>query len=254
MRRSWSTATRRGKAAGQDDRTGRRPLGRSRIRATEALGMKEADHDVAVIGGGQAGLAVAYYLRRAGLDFLVLDAEDRPGGAWLHAWDFASPVLARRPTARFPAGRCRRASSDGFPSRDEVIDYLTRYEQRYAFPIERSCHVEAVERDPERLCLRLRDGRDLNRPRRRQRNGHLERTLHSRIIRAANCSAAVQLHSAEYRSPIPLLASGCWLLAAAIPGRKILAELSALAETVWVTLKTLFPARRRRRPRPVRTR
>jgi hypothetical protein len=37
--------------------------------------------------------------------------------------------------------------SDGFPTRDEVIDYLTRYEQRYAFPIERSCHVETVERE-----------------------------------------------------------------------------------------------------------
>jgi len=46
-----------------------------------------ATRDVVVIGGGQAGLAVAYYLRRAGLDFVVLDAADGPGGAWPHAWD-----------------------------------------------------------------------------------------------------------------------------------------------------------------------
>jgi putative flavoprotein involved in K+ transport len=47
--------------------------------------------EVAVIGGGQAGLATGYYLRRAGLapgrDFVILDAEDRPGGAWQHMWD-----------------------------------------------------------------------------------------------------------------------------------------------------------------------
>lgn len=49
--------------------------------------MSDPDHDVVVIGGGQAGLAVAYYLRRAGLDFVVLDAEERPGGAWRHTWD-----------------------------------------------------------------------------------------------------------------------------------------------------------------------
>ena len=49
--------------------------------------MRGVDHDVVVIGGGQAGLAVAYYLRRAGLDFVVLDAEERPGGAWRHTWD-----------------------------------------------------------------------------------------------------------------------------------------------------------------------
>ena len=46
--------------------------------------------DVAVIGSGQAGLAVSYYLRRAGLapgtGYLVLDAEEHAGGAWQHVW------------------------------------------------------------------------------------------------------------------------------------------------------------------------
>ena len=40
--------------------------------------------DVIVIGGGQAGLATAYFLRRTGLSYLILDAEDGPGGAWRH--------------------------------------------------------------------------------------------------------------------------------------------------------------------------
>ena len=46
-----------------------------------------ADLDVVVIGGGQAGLATAYFLRRAGLDYLVLDNQSAPGGAWRHTWD-----------------------------------------------------------------------------------------------------------------------------------------------------------------------
>ncbi|MFC7066155.1 FAD-dependent oxidoreductase [Brucella rhizosphaerae] len=41
--------------------------------------------DVVVIGAGQAGLASAYYLRRAGVSFVILDAEEGPGGAWRHA-------------------------------------------------------------------------------------------------------------------------------------------------------------------------
>lgn len=40
--------------------------------------------DVVVIGGGQAGLAAGYYLRRAGLNFVILDRQDRAGGAWRH--------------------------------------------------------------------------------------------------------------------------------------------------------------------------
>ncbi|WCE38511.1 FAD-dependent oxidoreductase [Brevibacterium sp. BDJS002] len=42
--------------------------------------------DVVVIGGGQAGLAAGYFLRRAGLDFVILDDQEQPGGAWQHGW------------------------------------------------------------------------------------------------------------------------------------------------------------------------
>lgn len=44
-------------------------------------------HDIVIIGGGQMGLSLGYYLRRAKADFLILDAEDGPGGAWRHGWE-----------------------------------------------------------------------------------------------------------------------------------------------------------------------
>ena len=44
-------------------------------------------HDVVIIGGGQAALSVAYFLRRTTRSVLILDAEDAGGGAWQHAWD-----------------------------------------------------------------------------------------------------------------------------------------------------------------------
>ena len=42
--------------------------------------------DVVVIGGGQAALAFAYFLRRSELSFVILDGEPAPGG-WRHAWN-----------------------------------------------------------------------------------------------------------------------------------------------------------------------
>jgi len=45
------------------------------------------DYDVVVIGGGQAGLSVSYYLRRANLNYVILDGQTSAGGAWLHGWN-----------------------------------------------------------------------------------------------------------------------------------------------------------------------
>jgi cation diffusion facilitator CzcD-associated flavoprotein CzcO len=48
------------------------------------------DVDVVVIGAGQAGLSTARSLARQGFapqtGFVVLDADERPGGAWQHRW------------------------------------------------------------------------------------------------------------------------------------------------------------------------
>ena len=77
-----------------------------------------ADVEVAVIGGGQAGLAAGYFLRRAKADFVILDAQSRPGGAWRHGWDslrLFSPARVQ-PTARLVDARpARRALSHRRP-------------------------------------------------------------------------------------------------------------------------------------------
>ncbi|WP_425595168.1 NAD(P)-binding protein [Propioniciclava sinopodophylli] len=43
--------------------------------------------EAVVIGAGQAGLSAAPHLQRLVIDFVVLDANDGPGGAWRHRWD-----------------------------------------------------------------------------------------------------------------------------------------------------------------------
>ena len=43
--------------------------------------------DVVVIGGGQAGLAMGYFLARQGRRFTILEAAGEPAGAWRERWD-----------------------------------------------------------------------------------------------------------------------------------------------------------------------
>lgn len=111
-----------------------------------------AEVDVAIIGGGQSALAVAYFLRRTGRSFVIIDAEAGPGGAWRHGWD--SLRLFSPSTWNSIAGWMMPPVTDGYPSRDNVLDYLRQYEQRYQFPVERPYWVNAIERRGNHLHVK----------------------------------------------------------------------------------------------------
>lgn len=99
--------------------------------------------DVLVIGGGQAGSAAGYYLRRAWLDFVILDGQDRPGGAWQEAW----PSLRLFSPARYSSlpGRMMPAAADGgYPTASDTVAYLADYQQRYQLPVLRPVRAESV--------------------------------------------------------------------------------------------------------------
>ncbi|MGW3043216.1 ArsO family NAD(P)H-dependent flavin-containing monooxygenase [Kitasatospora sp. NPDC001159] len=99
---------------------------------------------VLVVGAGQAGLAAAYYLRRAGLDFAVLDASNAPGGAWQHCWEslrlFSPAAYSSLPGRPMPG-----QAGQTYPDAEHVVEYLVEYERRYELPVHRPVQVRAVE-------------------------------------------------------------------------------------------------------------
>src|SRR5690606_4336710 len=105
----------------------------------------EKTFDLIIIGGGQSALACAYFLRRTGLDYLILDDQDQCGGAWRGAWE--SLTLFSPAEHSSLSGWLMPPSNNGFPNRNEVIDYLCRYEKRYKFPIERPVKVTDVVKE-----------------------------------------------------------------------------------------------------------
>ena len=95
--------------------------------------------DVVVIGGGQAGLACSYWLSRAGVEHLVVDEQEEPGGAWRRTW----PSLRLFSPASYSSlpGRMMPPHPDVFPPVSHVLDYLEDYEQRYRVPVRRPVRV-----------------------------------------------------------------------------------------------------------------
>jgi putative flavoprotein involved in K+ transport len=112
------------------------------------------DVEVAVIGGGQAGLAMGHFLRRQGRHFVTLERGGQIAPAWRERWDSLTLFTPRRysglPGLPFPGDR------EGYPSRDEVIAYLERYAETFDLPIELNSEVKTLELgDDGRLRLEV---------------------------------------------------------------------------------------------------
>jgi cation diffusion facilitator CzcD-associated flavoprotein CzcO len=104
--------------------------------------------DVVVIGAGQAGLSTAWALRRQGFEagsgFVVLDADESPGGAWQHRW----PSLTLGGTHRVHdlPGLPFRPGTDDVPAAEAVPAYFAEYERAFELPVLRPVRVHAVRR------------------------------------------------------------------------------------------------------------
>lgn len=107
--------------------------------------------DTVIIGGGQAGLATGYHLAQQRREFAILDAADRVGDAWRHRWDSLRLFTPARydglPGMAFPGPRF------GFPTKDEMADYLQAYAQRFALPVHSGVRVDAVSLDDDRFLV-----------------------------------------------------------------------------------------------------
>ena len=115
-------------------------------------------YEVAVIGAGQAGLALGYYLAHQGCRFVILEAADSVAAAWRGRWDSLLLFTPRRydalPAAPFPG------DPDGYPTRNEVISYLERYAAELNLPIELNSPVHAISASDGKYLLEL-EGRTI---------------------------------------------------------------------------------------------
>lgn len=96
-----------------------------------------------IVGAGQAGLAAGYYLARAHVPFVLLDAGRRIGDTWRNRWSslklFTPARIDGLPGMRFPA-----RPSD-LPTKDAMADYLEAYAERFKLPIRLGVRVTALD-------------------------------------------------------------------------------------------------------------
>jgi putative flavoprotein involved in K+ transport len=102
-------------------------------------------YDSIVIGAGQAGLASAYHLKKQKLDYLVLEASQQTAGSWPNYYDsltlFSPARYSSLPEYRFPGDPNR------YPTKKEVVSYLTNYAKHFDFHIQTEQKVTEVTKN-----------------------------------------------------------------------------------------------------------
>ena len=194
------------------------------------------DVDVVVIGAGQAGLATAWALARQGFPpgsgFVVLDADDAPGGAWQHRW----PSLTVGSTHRVHdlPGLPFEPDADDLRAADAVPAYFAEYERRFDLPVHRPVRVRGVHRtDDDRFRVGTDSG-DWTARAVVNATGTWTRPFVPRYP-GQELFRGRQLHTVEYRSAAEFAGRHVVVVGGGASATQLLAEISTVTSTTWVT-------------------
>lgn len=193
--------------------------------------MKEThNYHTIVIGAGQAGLSVGYFLKQQGRRFIILDANERVGDSWRGRWD----SLRLFTPARYDGlvGMPFPGPGHYFPTKDEMGDYLEAYVEHFELPVRTGTRVDRLWRQEESYVVE---------------SGDLRFEAPNVVVAMANYQEAkvpsfageldpgiVQLHSIDYRNPSQLQDGGLLIAGAGNSGSEIAMELAGRHET-WMS-------------------
>jgi putative flavoprotein involved in K+ transport len=199
---------------------GRRPPARS---APERF-------DVIVIGGGQAGLSVGYFLAQTGLRYVILDAHARIGDTWRQRWDSLRLFTPARLDGL--AGMPFPAPPHCFPTKDEMAAYLEAYATRFRLPVRNGLRVDRLFRRGSRFAVRAAE---------------LEMEADQVVVamgdyqrpKLPSYSAqfhddTVQMHSRDYRNPAQLKPGAVLVVGAGNSGADIALETAQSGHATWL--------------------
>jgi putative flavoprotein involved in K+ transport len=180
-------------------------------------------HDVIVVGGGQAGLAIGYFLAQQRRDFAILEAAAEPAAAWRERWD----SLRLFTPARYDAlpGLAFPGDPDRYPGRDEVVEYLTDYARHFDLPVQLDSPVRAIRRTGATYLVEL-DDRSYEADQVVVATGPFQVPFVPTIAERLDPNV-VQLHSTQYRSPDAIPDDPVLVVGGGNTGFQIAEELSA---------------------------
>lgn len=108
--------------------------------------MKDEIFDAIVIGGGQAGLGIGYFLKNKCFNYLILE-KGKIGDTWRNQrWD-SFKLNSPNKYNYLPGFKSFFPDDDKFCSAPDFVQYLEKYSEYFHLPVKEGCEVISVEKE-----------------------------------------------------------------------------------------------------------
>jgi len=205
--------------------------------------------DTVIVGGGQAGLAISYYLSQEGREHVVLERAPAVANAWRNQrWDSFTLVTPNF-QVRMPGAEYNGSDPYGFMLLAEVVKYFDDYVERFHLPVHCKVEVFSVEKTEQGYRVRTSEG-DYQ-----AENVVIATGLYQspKIPFFSNAIPAdiVQIHSMEYRNPASLPNGPVLVVGTGQSGAQIAEELYQSGRKVYLSIGSAGRVPRRYRGRDI---
>ncbi|WKS67816.1 NAD(P)/FAD-dependent oxidoreductase [Corynebacterium accolens] len=195
-----------------------------------------------IIGAGQAGLATAHQLTSRGLvpaqDFLLIDANPAPGGAWRHRWD--SLTLGKAHNIASLPGMPAPLADASSPASHVVASYYGAYEDKFQLRPYRPARVRSVHAshdEPEprgAFLVALESGEQFSADTIVNATGTWDRP-YIPYIPGIGSFGGRQLHTKDYSAAEGFAGQHVLVVGGGLSAVQFLLELEGIAQTTWAT-------------------
>src|SRR5258708_30207297 len=190
--------------------------------------------DTVIVGGGQAGLAISYYLTQEGREHVALERAPAAANAWRNQrWDSFTLVTSNF-QVRMPGAEYSGNDPYGFLSLAEVVEYFDNYIERFRLPVLYGVEVFSVEKVGNRYVVTTSE-----------KNYEAENVVVATGLyqspkippfSAEIPPSVLQLHSMEYKNPSTLPEGAVLVVETGQSGAQIAQELYQSGRKVYLSV------------------
>ncbi len=186
------------------------------------------NYDFIVVGAGQAGLAMGYYLRSMNVSFLILDKSFKIGEVWRNRYD--SLKLFTPNAYNSLPGLSISNNTDAYPLKNDVANYLVRYAKYFDLPVK--LNTEVLELFPEEKGFNITTNQgEFHATNVIIATGPFQQPFVPEFASELP-ETVLQLHSSQYKNPDQLIQGSVLVIGGGNSGAQIAAELAGDREVL----------------------